>query len=196
MRKLGRVGAPATVRSQTGRAVLLHHGFVEHRQQFACIFRQRLEKKREGKKMKRQRNTVHQTDYEDLPQSLHTPMLFNDWLIDWLRGFASKSAHPHVIQWLIDWLSTRICLKVCALWKSILPENEPIKLDQLRPTYAHSNHAPYKTKVKTASKIVFNKRWKKIQTMFTQSINQPSNYMRVRRLWSNNGVRRLWDISS
>ena len=27
----------------------------------------------------------------------------------------SKSAHSHVIRWLIDWLSTRICLKVCAL---------------------------------------------------------------------------------
>ena len=32
-----------------------------------------------------------------------------------VRGFVSKSAHPHVIQWLIDRLSTRICLQVCAL---------------------------------------------------------------------------------
>ena len=59
-----------------------------------------------------------------LLQSLCTPMLFDGWLIDWVRGYASKSAHPvfasksahsHVIRWLIDWLSTRICFKVCAL---------------------------------------------------------------------------------
>ena len=30
----------------------------------------------------------------------------------------------------------------------------------------------------------------------TQSINQPSNNMRVRKLWSKNGVRRLWGVSS
>ena len=72
-------------------------------------------------------------EYEDMPQSLRTPfllqslrtpMLFDGWLIDWVRGYASKSAHPvfasksahsHVIRWLIDWLSTRTCLKVCAL---------------------------------------------------------------------------------
>ena len=57
----------------------------------------------------------HWWRYEDMPQSLRTPMLFNGWLIDWVRGHASKSAHPHVIQWLIDRLSTRTCLKVCAL---------------------------------------------------------------------------------
>ena len=54
-------------------------------------------------------------EYEDMPQSLLTPVLFDGWLIDWVRGYASKSAHSRVIRWLIDWLSTRICLKVCAL---------------------------------------------------------------------------------
>ena len=53
-------------------------------------------------------------EYEGMPQSLYIPMLFNGWLIDWIRGHASKSVHSHVIQWLIDWLNTRICLKVCA----------------------------------------------------------------------------------
>ena len=31
--------------------------------------------------------------YEGMPQSLRTPMLFDGWLIDWVRGYASKSAH-------------------------------------------------------------------------------------------------------
>ena len=102
-------------------------------------------------------------EYEDVSQSLRTPMLFDgwlidwlstkmclkvcalpcysmvDWLIDWVRRCVSKSAHSHVIRWLIDWLieyedvsqslrtpmlfdgwlidwlSTKMCLKVCAL---------------------------------------------------------------------------------
>ena len=53
-------------------------------------------------------------EYKEMPQSLRTPMLFDGWLIDWVQGNASKSAHSHVIRWLIDWLSTRICLKVWA----------------------------------------------------------------------------------
>ena len=109
--------------------------------------------------------------------------------------FASKSAHSHVIRWLIDWLSTRICLKVCAprfcfkvcaLWKLILSGNKPTKLGQLQPTYGHSNFTAYKTKMKTESKMVSHKKWKRLQATLTQSINQPSNNM---------GMRRLWDIS-
>ena len=51
-------------------------------------------------------------EYEEMPQSLgtpfllqslRTPMLFDGWLIDWVRGYASKSAHP------------RFCFKVCTL---------------------------------------------------------------------------------
>ena len=41
-------------------------------------------------------------EYENMTQSLRTPMLFNGWLIDWVREYDSKSAHSHVIQWLTD----------------------------------------------------------------------------------------------
>ena len=37
-----------------------------------------------------------------MPQSLHTPMLFDGWLIDWVRGYAHA---PMLFDgWLIDWL--------------------------------------------------------------------------------------------
>ena len=71
--------------------------------------------------------------------------------------------------------------------------------DQTRPTspiYGHSNHPSYKIKVKTKSKMVSCKKWKKSQAMFTQSINQPLNNMGVCRLGSKNGMHRLWDIPS
>ena len=67
----------------------------------------------------------------------------------------------------------RFCFRVCALWKSILPRNEPTKLGQLQPNYGHSNHPSYKTKLKTESKMVANKKWKKYkQRLLNQSINQ------------------------
>ena len=37
---------------------------------------------------------ILRTRYEDMPQSLRTSMLFCGWLIDWVQGYASKSAHP------------------------------------------------------------------------------------------------------
>ena len=88
--------------------------------------------------------------------------------------------------WTLVWMemSTRICLKVCALrfcfkvcalWKSLLPRNKPTKLGQLQPAYGHSDHPLYKTKVKTEFNMVFYKKWKKVQATLTQSSNQPSN---------------------
>ena len=129
---------------------------------------------------------------------------------DDIRGYASKSAHSHVIRWLIDRLSTRICFKVCAFWKSILPRNKLTKLGQLRPTYGHSNRASYKTKVKTESKMVsYKKKWKN-STSNVYSINQSTIALHgsaqtlrrnlvlneVSQPLNNMGVRRLWVIFS
>ena len=129
-------------------------------------------------------------EYEDMPQSLRTPflpqslctpLLCDGWLIDWVRGHASKSAHPvfasksvhsPVMRWLIDWLSTRTCLKVCAPWKLIIPGNKPTKVGQLQPSYGHSNRASYKTRRKTESEMVsYKKRKKYQQRLLNQSIN-------------------------
>ena len=99
-----------------------------------------------------------------------------------VRGYASKSAHSHVIRWLIDRLTTRICFKVCAprfcfkvnaLKKSTLPRNNPTKLGQLQPTYGHSDRPSYKTKMKTESKMIFYKKVEKEyrQPLVNQSIN-------------------------
>ena len=168
--------------------------------------------------------------YEDMPQRLRTPMLFDGWLIDWVRGYASKTEHSHVIRWLIDWLSTRMCLKVCALpcysmvdwlieyedmpqrlstpmlfdgwlidwvrghasvcalWKSILPGNKPTKLGQLSLSMGIVIILCIEREWRRNLRWFPTKNGKKCkQRSSSQSINQPSNNM---------GVRRLWDISS
>ena len=105
-------------------------------------------------------------------------ILLHSVIIRNVRGCASKSAHSPVIRCLIDWLSTRVCLKVCALWKSILPGNKPTKLGQLQPIYGHSDYPSYETKVKTESKMVSYKKWKKNykQRPPNQSINHRITY--------------------
>ena len=80
--------------------------------------------------------------------------------------------------------STRICLKVCAPQKSILPRKKPTELDQLQATYGHSNHPSYKTELKMESKTVSYKKWKKYkQRLLNQSVNQSLDNIGVRRLW-------------
>ena len=88
---------------------------------------------------------------------------------------------------MLQSLRTPFLLQSLRTLKIDPPGNKPIKLGRLQPTYGHSHHASYKTKVKTESKMVPTKNREKVQAMLTQSINQPSNNM---------GVRRLWGISS
>ena len=57
------------------------------------------------------------TGKEKFTIALHDGLHPGDKVHITVRGYISKSAHSDVIQWLIDRLTTRICLKVCALWR-------------------------------------------------------------------------------
>ena len=105
-------------------------------------------------------------EYEDMSQSLRTPMLFDDWLIDWVRGYVSKSAH---------------------FKNRYFPEkNRPNSANPSLPMgIVMILHI--KTKMKTRIYNGFPKKGKRVYARFSQSINQSSNSM---------GVRRLWDIPS
>ena len=99
------------------------------------------------------------TRYEDMPQSPRTPMLCDGWLIDWVRGYASQSAH-----FKNRWLS----------------RNKPTTLGHLQPASAHSNQPFIQHKKRQNLRQSSRKRGKKVQATFiksTKSTNQPSNNM-------------------
>ena len=123
-------------------------------------------------------------EYKDMPQSLRTPMLFDGWLIDWVRGYASKSAHPVFAS------------KSTHCKDRHFPETN-------RPNSANSSlpmdiviMLRLKQKWRRNLRWYLTKNGRRVQAAFTQSINQLLNNMRVRRLWSKIGVRRLWGMSS
>ena len=113
-----------------------------------------------------------------------------------VRGYASKSAHSHVFWWLIGWLDKhclyffsiflgnhlRFGLYFCFRQRMITRPIDRLELAEFGPfvsgKYRFSKCADFEAKTGCADFEACPR---------TQSINQPSNNM---------GVRRLWGISS
>ena len=110
-----------------------------------------------------------------LLQSLRTPMWFNGWLIDWVN-VACTFFHFFVENHF------RFRLFFCFVRSTI---TRPIGRLELAE-FGWFVSGKYRF-LKCTDFEAYPR---------SQSINQPLKNVRVRRLWSKNGVRRLWDLSS